>query len=228
MEDAKDSYLPGTFLAQLSQDDRDAVLRLGVRRRVPGGATLMAQGEFEDRVIVLLEGRVKVSRIDLEGRELMLEIRDAGDLLGELAFIDRESRVAAVSTLEPVVAVVIPSGAFRLHLERAPRVGGALRALLARRMREATASSMRAATADTTARLAERILQLADRYGVAVEDGVMVELPVSQVELASWIGASRAGVAQSLQLMRQLGWIETRRRTLVVKDRVALSARAAM
>jgi hypothetical protein len=48
------------------------------------------------------------------------------------------------------------------------------------------------------------------------------------VELASWIGASRAGVAQSLQLMRQLGWIETRRRTLVVKDRVALSARAAM
>jgi len=228
LEDGKSPYLPRTFLAQLSAPDRQALLRLGVRRSFSAATTLMVQGELDDRVVVLLEGRVKVSRVDQEGRELMLDIRDSGDLLGELAFIDRESRVAAVSTLEPVVAVVIPSAAFRSYLERAPHVGEVLRALVAQRMREVTASSMRAATADTTARLAERILDLADRYGVPVEAGVLVELPLSQVELASWIGASRAGVAHSLQLMRELGWIETRRRTLIVKDRVALGARAVL
>lgn len=227
LEDANHAYLPGTFLAQLSEPDRNAILRLGVRRSLPRGIAVMLQGELGDRVIVLLEGRVKVSRIDEQGRELVLEIRDPGDVLGEIAFIDGQPRVAAVSTLEPVVAVVIPAAAFRLYLERTPHTAGALREVISRRLRETTTSSMQAATADTTGRLAARILELADRYGVPARGGVAVELPLSQAELASLVGASRAGVAQSLQLMRELGWIETRRRKLLVKDVAALRARAA-
>jgi len=54
-----------------------------------------------------------------------------------------------------------------------------------------------------------------------------VTSPLSQEDLAAWTGASRAGVADVLRAMRELGWLQTDRRTIVVRDTDALRARAA-
>ena len=67
----------------------------------------MFQHEPDERVMVLLAGRVKVARADDSGRELVLSIRDPGDLLGELAFINREPRIATVTALEPLEVLVM-------------------------------------------------------------------------------------------------------------------------
>ncbi len=187
----------------------------------------MHQDAPDERVMLLLDGRVKVARVDEGGHELMLGIRDPGDLLGELGFIDRRPRVAAVTALEPVVVSVMSAATFRAHLEGVPRVAGALLEVMASRVRETTLHSLRFATADTLGRLSARILDLAERYGEPTDGGIPVDLPISQEELAAWTGASRAAVGQSLQMMRELGWIRTQRMKLVVRDLEALRGRAA-
>jgi len=53
-------------------------------------------------------------------------------------------------------------------------------------------------------------------------------MPISQEELASWAGASRAGIAQALQVLRELHWLETQRRRIIIRDAAALRARAAL
>ncbi len=185
----------------------------------------MQQDELDERVMVLLKGRVKVSSVDRDGRETILGIRDPGDLLGELGFIDRQPRIASVTALEVVLALAVPAQAFRAHLHRFPRVAGTLLDVVTRRMRESTLASLSFARADTMGRLASRILELADRYGERTDTGIVTALPISQEELAAWTGASRAGVGQCLQTMRELGWIETQRRRLIVKDQPALRSR---
>lgn len=218
---------PDTFLAKLSDDEREALLELGVRRSFPRGAALMYQGEREDRMIMLLEGRVKVTRIDDQGHEALLSIRDPGDLLGELAFIGGDARVATVIALEPVNAVVAPARELRRHLETTPRVAVVLLEIVASRFRDATIKRSQFATADTMGRLAARILELAERYGEATAEGVSLVSPLSQEDLAAWTGASRAGVADALRALRALGWLDTSRRTMVVRDVDALRSRAA-
>jgi CRP-like cAMP-binding protein len=188
----------------------------------------MFEGESEERLMLVTAGRVKAGRIGPEGKEVVLGIRDPGDLLGELAFIDHEPRSATVSALEPVRALVMGGPEFRKHLETTPRVAVALLEVVAKRFREATIKRLQFSALDTLGRLSARILELADRYGEPSDDGIKVDLPVSQEELASWAVASRAGVAQALQVLRQLGWIETQRRQLTVKDAAALRARAAV
>ncbi len=81
---------PGTFLASLNSDERDALHGLGVRRTFPRSTVLMFQNEPDARVMLLLAGRVKVTRVDHDGHEMLLSIRDPGDVLGELA-LDRRS-----------------------------------------------------------------------------------------------------------------------------------------
>ncbi len=216
-----------TFLAGLTEDERVPLLEAGVKRRFPRQAVLIYQDEPDDRVMLLLDGRVKVARVDHEGRESLLSIRDPGDLVGELAFIDGQPRLATVSALEPVEALVIPSQVFRSYLETVPRVAVVLLEIVSARFRESTVKRSQFGASDTMGRLAARLLELVDRYGEPGEDGIAVSSPLSQEDLAAWTGASRAGVAEALRGLRELGWVRTGRSQLVVSDVDALRARAA-
>ncbi len=226
-DEAVSEVTPGTFLASLNRDEREALNGLGVRRSFPRGAVLMFQNEPDSRVMLLLDGRVKVTRLEDDGHEMLLSIRDPGDVLGELALIDGLPHVATVTALEPVQALVTGAEAFRLHLERTPRVAVALLEVVSRRFRETTLKRSQFSASDTMGRLAARIAELAERYGVPSDEGVTVISPLSREDLAAWTGASRAGVAHALQGLRELGWVQTERRALLVRDLQALRARAA-
>jgi CRP/FNR family cyclic AMP-dependent transcriptional regulator len=217
----------GTFLASLDTDEREALQGLGVSRSFPRGTALMFQNEPDSRVMLLTAGRVKVARVDHDGHEMLLSIRDPGDVLGELALIDGLPRVATVTALEPVEALVTAVETFRLHLESTPRVAVVLLEVVARRFRETTLKRSQFSATDTMGRLAARIVELADRYGEPADEGVAVDSPLSREDLAAWTGASRAGVAHALQGLRELGWVQTERRVLLVRDLQALRARAA-
>ncbi len=219
--------LYATFSEQVDEDARRELLALGTQVAYQKDEILMLQDEVDERVLLLLSGRVKVTRSEGEGREMLLAIRDAGDLLGELAFIDGLPRVATVSALEPSSALVMSGAAFRGYLECTPRVAIVLLESVAFRFREATRQRLQFAASDTLGRLSSRLVELADRYGEPEGENVVVPMPITQDELASWTGASRAGVGQGLQTLRDLGWLQTHRRRLVVRDLDALRARAA-
>jgi CRP-like cAMP-binding protein len=187
----------------------------------------MLQDEPGDRLMVLLEGRVKVTRLDHDGRELLLSIRDPGDLLGELSFVDGQPRIATVIALEPVQALVLLAQELRHHLETTPGVAVALLEIVARRFRESTIKRSQFGASDTLGRLAARILELADRYGEPSEDGISLVSPLSFEDLAAWAGASCAGASEAMRAMRALGWVRSERRKLTLRDPDALRARAA-
>ena len=219
--------VPGTFLSLLDGTERGALLELGTHRGFPRGSVLMYEGEPGERVMILEEGRVKVARIEPGGHETMLSIRDPGDVIGEMSLIDELPRLATVTALEPVRALVVASSVFRRHLERAPRVAVALLEVEMRRLRETTLKRSQFAASDTIGRLAGRIVELSERYGADREDGIEIDLALTQDDIAAWTGASRAGVAKAFQTLRELGWIETHRRRLVVRHVDALRRRAA-
>ena len=217
---------PHTFLASLDESERAAIEGLGIRRTFPSGSMLMFEHEETERMIILLSGRVKVCRTGEDGHDLMLSIRDPGDVLGELSAVDDEPHIATVTALEPVTALVASTRTFRSHLESTPRVAVVLLEVIVRRFRETTIKRSQSTASDTMGRVAARILELSERYGTPVDHGTEIVMPISQEELAAWTGASRAGVAHALQAMRELGWLTTQRRRIVVTDLEALRKRA--
>jgi CRP/FNR family transcriptional regulator, cyclic AMP receptor protein len=216
---------PG-FLDLLPPDDRATLYAVGRKLTAPQGAVLIYEGEPGDRVIILLAGRVKVTRLSEHGKESLLEICDPGELLGGISYVDGDTQLGTVTALEPVELLAIPSAAFRARLEQAPHIASALLFLLAQRLRETTVRHAQYASSDALGRLAARLTELADRYGQQCDQGLAVTLPLSQDDLTAWAEASRASVAKALQTFRQLGWIETRRRQIIIRDPEALRTRA--
>lgn len=218
--------VPGTFFSLLDDVERGALRELGTHRGFPRGSVLMYEGEPGERVMILEEGRVKVTKIEPGGHEMMLSIRDPGDVIGETSLIGEYPRLATVTALEPARALVVASSVFRGHLERTPRVAVALLEVEMRRLRETTLKRSQFTASDTLGRLAARIVELSERYGADREEGIEIDLALTQDDIAAWTGASRAGVAKALQTLRELGWIETHRRRLVIRQADALRRRA--
>ena len=186
------------------------------------GDALMHAGQVPQEVIVVQSGRVKVSATTPSGRRVLLAFRGPGDLVGELSAIDERPRGASVEALEPVEAIVVGHQPFRSVLEEHPAAALALLRMLAARLREADAKRVQLAGYTAMGRVAFCLLELCERFGAGEEGAVDILLPLSQEELAGWAGSSLESVGRSLQSMRGLGWIETRRRAIRVLDRDGL------
>jgi CRP/FNR family transcriptional regulator, cyclic AMP receptor protein len=215
------------FLAALSPEEKAALRAPAMVRSYTRGTALFHERQAVDRVLVLLQGCVKLSCLSDGGKEVVLAIRGPGDLLGELAAIDGEPRSATATALEPVEALSLSARDFKSFLETHPRVALALLAVLSKRLRDADRKRVEFAAEDTMTRVAARIVELSERFGDKVARGLEIELPLSQEELAGWTGCSRDSVVNALQAMRGLGWIETQRRRILVRDIDALRRHAA-
>jgi CRP/FNR family cyclic AMP-dependent transcriptional regulator len=214
------------FLAVLDEPERADLLERGRRRRYRRGAVVFHEGGGSDEIVVVLSGRVKVSTVTADGKEVVLAFRGPGDLLGELSAIDGEARSATVGALEPVEAAVVAAREFRGFLSAHPRVAILLLEMLARRLRDADRKRVEFGAHDTLGRVAARLVELAERYGEAVRDGVRITLPLSQEELAGWTGSSREAVGKALHTLRGLGWVRTERRRITVLEMEPLRRRS--
>ena len=206
----------------LSQGDAQALLAVGTVREFRAGQAICHEHQVPDRVLIIQSGRVKVSASTASGREVVLAFRGPGELVGEQSALDDEPRSATIVALEPVRALALTHRDFRALLAERPAVALALLSMLSRRLRDADAKRIELAVKSTLERVAGRLVELCDRFGEPSEDCVHITLPLTQEELSGWAGASVESVGRALHTMRELGWIETRRRGVRVLDPDAL------
>jgi CRP/FNR family transcriptional regulator, cyclic AMP receptor protein len=214
------------FLTALSPEEEDAVRASGVERSYGANVTIIHQADEGGPVVVLLSGRVKIAVVTRARREAIVAVRGAGDLVGELAAIDNGPRSTMVTTLEPVEALVVPQSEFAALLERHPRIALVILRTVARRLRYADVQQAQFTTHDVVGRLAHRLVELCERYGIETDDGIELTMPFSQEDLAGWVGASREAVSKAFQTLRSVRVVETGRRRVIVRDLDALRRHA--
>jgi CRP/FNR family transcriptional regulator, cyclic AMP receptor protein len=216
----------GSFLSHLDSVERDAVFDHKRKRRFSRSTTLMNAGTLSNSVVVILEGRVKLSYFTDEGHEVVLGIRGPGDLLGELSALDGRPHSATATALEAVEAMIVPTPDFHAFLLDHPRVSLMLLRMLTARLRDADEKRIEFAAYDSVGRVARRLVEMADRFGDQQDGRLLITLPLSQEELAGWTGSSREAVSKALQALRSKGLIDTKRRAVTILDLPGLERRA--
>jgi CRP-like cAMP-binding protein len=213
------------FLRQLGPDDADALLALTRRRRIRRNETILRAGAAGDEVVVVLDGRVKLSAYGPDRREVVIALRGPGELLGEMAALGGQRRTATAVAVDDAEVGFLHADELRDYLHDHPDAALVMIRMLVRRLSEATRDVVDLATRDSVGRIAKRLLELAAEHGAPIDGGTRIELSLSQDELARWTGATRETVSRALRLMRQLGWVATDHRTVTVLDPEALRER---
>lgn len=219
-------YGSETFLGSLEQAEVDLLLGAGrIVWREPGEA-LCREGDAATAVFFVLAGSVKLCKVAESGREVVLELRGRGEVLGEMGVVDGAPRSASAIGLDRVEALVIESDRFRALLLERPALAHRLLEVVVARLRQASGRQLELGSVDVMGRVCTRLVELAASHGVAAADGIMVRAGISQQELADWAGTSRDGVVRVLRDLRELGLVESGRARILIRDLAALRERA--
>jgi CRP/FNR family transcriptional regulator, cyclic AMP receptor protein len=206
------------FWYLLSQDERKALAVLGMRRAYQAGATLCLEDDPNTHVFILLDGWVKVFSATKDGHEIVLALRGDGDIVGETAGETTGRRNATIQAIDAVGALIVRYDRFGLFLEANPGANRAYRRVVTRRWNDSDIMLRRRAVTTGAQRLAALLLDLAERHGREVHGTIYLVMPLSQEELASLAGASRATITRAYTNWRKRGLIRTGQRRITIID----------
>ena len=211
-------FLGDADLAELRQLGRASSFKRGQR--------LVFEGDRGGSVMVIEAGRVKIVSSTPDGDEMILAVRGAGQLIGDLAVLGAARTSAAVVALDDVSVTVLTGDRYLGFLEGRPQAMlGLIRRLIVT-LRESDDKLLELATADVERRLVRRMLELVDHGAEQRGPELALLTRVSQEELAGMCGASREAVARVLRELRDAGVVQTDRRQIVITDIEELRARA--
>jgi CRP-like cAMP-binding protein len=202
------------FWARLTDDERAVLTGLGRTAVYPPGAVMCVEGDPATHVFVLVNGWVKIVGVTSDGHELTLALRGGGDTVGEVAGETSGYRTATVQAIGTVRALVVPYDKFSAFLDGHDGADRAYRRMVTRRWNEAESRLRTRSVTSGAQRLAGLLLELADQRDS--------EVILTQEELASLTGASRATVTRALSNWRQRGIIRTGQRDITITDLAAL------
>jgi CRP-like cAMP-binding protein len=216
-------WAPRSFLSRLPPEQVIDLLEHGVRRHFDAGRRLLREGDRSTHVEVLLRGFVKITNI-ADGTEVLMAIRMPGDLIGELAGLTGNPRIATATACGRVTATVLTSADFHRFLQRHPEALLSMAAGLGDRLRWSNARRADFAAFPAEVRVARLLVDIADDCGRPDEDGLSIGVELSQPELATMIGVSEATVQKVFRELRENGVIRTGYRRITVLDMAALRA----
>lgn len=192
-----------------------AALAAAVRpRRFSAGATLFQRGDPGGEMFIVMEGRIRLSVLSAEGRELSLRHAEAGALIGEMAALDGGARSAdATAVTEASVLALARADMDRLLAER-PALARAVIRFLCRRLRDTTDQMESIALYRLEQRLARFLLALARADVEAGRQTARLELALNQGETADMLGASRPKLNGALAALETAGAVAREGRAL--------------
>jgi CRP/FNR family transcriptional regulator, cyclic AMP receptor protein len=209
------------FFAELPDASVAQATAHAVIRNHPANQVILLENDWGSSVYFILEGWVKIRTYNLDGKEVTLNILGKGEVFGEMAPLDEAPRSTDVMTLVPTVIANIPAQDFVHLLSMEAQAGIRLAKLMARRLRQVN-RRLRLRESDSTSRVADVLLFLADGQGIRSDRGG-IEIPnLPHRELSSLSGLARETVTRVLSKLEKKGLIQRNQDILCIPDAAAL------
>ncbi len=213
------------IFAGLSDQELE-VLADSLGKRTFAKGMIIFHKDSPGRSLYLIEsGKVRIFILSESGGEISVRIYGRGDVFGELSMLDGQPRSAGAVAMERTEVLTLHRDDFLALLARFPHVAAGVIATLSQRVRYTTKYAESLAFLDVFGRVADRLLELADCYGVDTGEGTVIDLRLTQSELASLVGTTRESVNKVLGLFRDEGLIRCQGQQITILDRRELKRR---
>lgn len=186
------------------------------------GRSIVLPQEKERRVYFLLKGKVKIAEEDQVGREIIIAILGEGEIFGPIIPLSECDTPPSVIALEPCLIGHIREKDFDHLVEANPDLCFEISKYIGEQLIKLTTRLKELIYQDIPVRLARILLHLAEDYPREDECGVVIDVRLTQQEIASLIGATRESTSSNLNQFKRNGWIESEGRDICIKNRKAL------
>jgi len=193
-----------------------------VRKKLAAGEDLFRQGDRAESMHLIKFGSVKLWKLTEEGRVLTLDIRKAGDLLGESVLLEESEYPVGATCLEPTLTCGIDKRTFESLVVDYPMVGLVVIRNLSRRIQNLSEKVGALSEPNLDDRLYAVLVNVAREMGTRVPGGWRFAFPLTHEEIGFLVGAHRVSVTRTMGRLRDIGKIRTEGKALFVSDLVTI------
>jgi CRP/FNR family transcriptional regulator, cyclic AMP receptor protein len=204
------------MFSDLGSDELQRLSNLCHTQHLGVGEVLFQKGDSGDALFGIRRGQIRIETGAADGSRLTLNFMGPGELFGEVAVLDSQSRTADAAAAEATELFVLRREDFLSFLEREPKVAIKIIQLLCQRIRWQSERMEESVLQPLPIRLARRLCALADDFGS--------EVHISQEQLGIFVGAARESVNRQLQLWRKDGILDLQRGRILLQNMNKLTA----
>jgi len=190
------------------------------------GQTLFQKGDEGSSLYIIKQGTIKIVLPSRLGDEVIVTIFSKGDFFGEMALFDGQPRSADALSMESSKIYVLRRNDFLLFLHSNINAMKSILSQLTKRLRNTDDFLEGTCFLSVSARLAKKLMDLAEAYGRKDGDGIYIDLNLTQKELGDMIGSTRESINKELKILRDKGLITNQENKIQIIDMVRLKRRA--
>ena len=206
------------IFSDLSDSELKSIQELCKTRKYPKNSMIILEEEMGDVVFIVMSGTVKITRVNDEGKEVILAMLGSGEVFGEMAILDGESRSANALSQENCEVVTINREDFLNLLKTNNKVSLNLMTEFAIRLRKSDQQIEALSLDDAEHRIGVSILNLAEELGVIRQGVVTVDNLPYQQDIANMAGTSRETVSRVMKIFEERGLITKTGHKLSIPD----------
>jgi CRP-like cAMP-binding protein len=208
MKSTNDFLLYVPIFSELSDDTLEQIAKIGIKKTFRKDTVVLLEHESGSALFVIANGKVKISRVSEDGKEVILTILGESDFFGEMAILDGLTRSANVTAIEDSELFIIQRNDFLDLLRTHPEVTISLLQELTKRLRAADMKIKSLSLKDAEGKVATVLLQLANDLGRIKQGAVEIDKLPYQHDLANMAGTSRETISRTLHSFAKKGLVE--------------------
>jgi CRP/FNR family transcriptional regulator, cyclic AMP receptor protein len=202
--DAKrDALLVSPLFDAMQPAELDEILKFASERRYHRGQMIFQRGDNGSSLMAVLRGRVRISSVSGEGKEVTLNVISPGEIFGELALLDGKPRSNDAAATEDTLLLIVERRHFIPFLAKNADLSQRLLAVLCEKLRRTSMALEEIALFDLPVRLARVLQKLAVDYGRPGPGGTRINLKLSQRDLSNLVASTRESVNKQLRTWRE-------------------------
>ena len=187
-----------------------------LRKKLKKGDTVFRQGDPDNEVFLIKGGRIKLTKVLEDGTELMLDLRKAGDFVGENMFTEEGEYPVSAVCLEDTLTCGFTRAQFEALVLKNPAVGLQVIKTLSERIAWLTNRVGNLSVTNIEERLYNVLCNVAKEHGKQIPQGVMIQFPLTHEDLSFLIGTHRVTVTRAMKTLKETGKIILENRRLIL------------
>lgn len=194
------------------------IYRAGRLERKRAGEFFFFQGDAAETLYVLIEGRVKLLQLTLDGQQVILRMAAPWTMIGVIAVAPKAQYPVTAETIEDCLALGWTREAMAGLVNRYPVVAQNAMQLMAAHVREFQDRFREMATERVERRLARALLRLASQVGKKIETGIELQMPISRQDLAEMSGTTLFSASRLVSEWERRGLVRTGRERITITN----------
>jgi len=193
------------LFAGLSEEKRAGMANMLRPVNIKKKSFIYNMGDSAEKIYILKEGRIKITRLTEDGKELTIDILEAGDIFGEMAIAGEQERETNAEALEDSFICAMGKLDFERFIAENPGLSMSITKLFGSRLRKVESRLENLIFHDVRSRLLSLFDDLGEKYGEDTGLGKKITIHLSHQEIANLIGATRETVTLELNNLKREG-----------------------